>query len=161
MRRIAMGNAKFLMTLQLKTQGKITGSSTKHEGSLDTPEGIECHSFNYAVISPRDAASGLPSGKRTHKPIVVTREVDEASPLLWQALCTNEGFEVAKLSFLEPSGSGKETIHQTITLTNGTISKIEYAPPLMGKKRQAITFSYEELAVNGAKGVVIPLSLMG
>jgi type VI secretion system secreted protein Hcp len=154
--------AKFLLELEFKTQGKITGSSTKNKGSLDYSDGLECHSFNYAVISPRDAASGLPSGKRTHKPIVITREVDEASPLLWQALCTNEAFQLAKLSFVEPSGGGgKETIHQTVTLTNGTISKIEYAPPLLGKKRQAITFSYQELAVNGVKGVPIPISLMG
>jgi type VI secretion system secreted protein Hcp len=153
--------SKFLLELEFKTQGKITGSSTKSKGSLDTSDGIECHSFNYAVLSQRDAASGLPSGKRTHKPIVIVREVDEASPLLWQALCTNEAFQTAHLSFAKPSGGGKETIHQTITLTNGTISKIEYAPPLLGKKRQAITFSYQELAVNGVKGLLIPLSLMG
>jgi type VI secretion system secreted protein Hcp len=128
---------------------------------LDTSDGIEYHSFNLGVISPRDAASGLPSGKRTHKPIVIVREVDEASPLLWQALCTNEGFQSAKLSFLRPSASGKETVYHTIVLTNGAISKIEYAPPFKGKKRQAITFSYGELAVNGARGVLIPVSLMG
>jgi type VI secretion system secreted protein Hcp len=153
--------SKFLLELEFKTQGKITASSTKNKSNSDDSDGIECHSFNYAVISPRDAASGLPSGKRTHKPITITREVDEASPLLWQALCTNEMFNSAKLSFVGPPAGGKETIHQTVTLTNGTISKIEFAPPLMGKKRQAITFSYEELVVNGAKGVPIPVSLMG
>lgn len=153
--------SKFLLSLQLKTQGKIKGSSTKNTGSLDTSAGIECHSFEFGVTSPRDAASGLPSGKRTHKPIVITREVDSASPLLWQALCTNEGFQLATLSFVKPSTGGKETVYQRITLTNGTISKIEYAPSLNGKRRQAITFSYEDLAVNGAKGVHIPLSLLG
>jgi type VI secretion system secreted protein Hcp len=152
---------KFLLSLQLKTQGKIKGSITKHKGTSDDSDGIECHGFNYEVISPRDAASGLPSGKRTHKPIVIVREVDEPSPLLWQALCTNEGFQSATLSFFRPSAGGKETVYYTVTLTNGTISKIEYAPPFKGKKRQAITFQYEELAVNGAKGVLIPLSLMG
>lgn len=31
--------------------------------------------------APRDAASGLPTGKRQHKPLVLTAEVDRASPL--------------------------------------------------------------------------------
>ena len=30
------------------------------------------HAFNYQVESPRDASSGLPTGKRTHKPYTVT-----------------------------------------------------------------------------------------
>jgi len=152
--------SKFLLNLELKTQGKIKGSSTKNKGSSGTSLGLECHSFEYGIESPRDAASGLPSGKRTHKPIVITREVDSASPLLWHALCTNEGFQLATLSFVRPSSNGKEVVYQKITLTNGTISKIEFAQPGNGKRLQAITFQYEELAVNGAVGVHIPLSLL-
>jgi type VI secretion system secreted protein Hcp len=159
---------EFLLTLQLKTQGQIKGSSTKKGSGSGVSGGIECHSFEYAIESPRDAASekefkgetGSSIGKRTHKPIVIVREVDSASPLLWQALCTNEGFQLATLSFAKPSSSGKETVYQRITLTNGTISNIGYAQPLNGKRRQAITFQYEDLAVNGAVGVHIPLSLL-
>lgn len=32
------------------------------------------------VVSPRDPASGLPTGKRMHKPFVITKELDSASP---------------------------------------------------------------------------------
>lgn len=38
--------------------------------------------FNQAIVSPRDAASGLPTGKRQHKPFVITKEYDKSSPLL-------------------------------------------------------------------------------
>ena len=34
------------------------------------------------VVSPRDAASGLPTGKRQHKPMVITKTFDKASPQL-------------------------------------------------------------------------------
>jgi hypothetical protein len=34
--------------------------------------GAGAHAFNYQVVSPRDAASGLPTGKRMHKPYTVT-----------------------------------------------------------------------------------------
>ena len=36
--------------------------------------------FSYEVISPRDAASGLPTGKRQHKPLTVTKELDKMVP---------------------------------------------------------------------------------
>jgi hypothetical protein len=32
--------------------------------------GVEVHSFNFPVVSPRDAASGHATGRRMHKPIV-------------------------------------------------------------------------------------------
>jgi type VI secretion system (T6SS) effector Hcp len=32
------------------------------------------------VVSPRDPASGLPTGKRMHKPFVITKEIDKSSP---------------------------------------------------------------------------------
>ncbi|MCB2047736.1 MAG: type VI secretion system tube protein Hcp [Novosphingobium sp.] len=35
-----------------------------------------------AKPAPRDAASGLPTGKRQHKPMTVTKEVDKSSPML-------------------------------------------------------------------------------
>ena len=38
---------------------------------------------NFLTISPRDPASGLPTGKRMHKPFVITKELDKATPLLY------------------------------------------------------------------------------
>lgn len=32
------------------------------------------------VVSPRDPASGLPTGKRMHKPLTITKELDKMSP---------------------------------------------------------------------------------
>jgi len=36
----------------------------------------------HEVVSPRDSSSGLPTGKRQHKPLTVTKEWDAATPLL-------------------------------------------------------------------------------
>jgi len=35
-----------------------------------------------SIVSPRDAASGLPTGKRMHKPFVIEAQLDASSPLL-------------------------------------------------------------------------------
>ena len=34
------------------------------------------------IVSPRDPASGLPTGKRQHNDIVITKPIDKASPQL-------------------------------------------------------------------------------
>jgi hypothetical protein len=36
------------------------------------------------VIKPRDAASGLPTGKRQHKPFTITKRIDKSSPTLYE-----------------------------------------------------------------------------
>ncbi|WP_252724590.1 type VI secretion system tube protein Hcp, partial [Acinetobacter baumannii] len=38
--------------------------------------------FNHEVIIPRDPQSGQPTGQRVHKPVVITKVFDKASPLL-------------------------------------------------------------------------------
>jgi type VI secretion system secreted protein Hcp len=52
-----------------KTQGEIKGSNTQ-KGREDQ---IMVIGYNHEVVSPRDAASGLPTGKRQHKPLTVTK----------------------------------------------------------------------------------------
>lgn len=46
---------------------------------------IEIVSVSEAV-APRDAASGMPTGKRQHKPVTITKPVDKASPVLAKSL---------------------------------------------------------------------------
>jgi len=55
--------------------------------------GVEVHSFSFGVQAPRDAQTGMASGKRQHKPRVVVKETGESSPLLLQSRVTNEQFQ--------------------------------------------------------------------
>src|SRR4249920_960420 len=55
--------------LQKGAEGKIAGLKFRHE-----------------LMSPRDPASGLPTGKRQHRPVIITKEWGAASPQLFQAL---------------------------------------------------------------------------
>lgn len=59
----------------------VEGEST----AKDHKGWIEISSVSQAV-APRDAASGLPTGKRQHKPVTITKQVDKSSPLLAKAL---------------------------------------------------------------------------
>ena len=48
-------------------------------GKIRCADGTCSITFEQEVVSPRDAASGLPSGKRQHKPFTITKELDPSS----------------------------------------------------------------------------------
>jgi type VI secretion system secreted protein Hcp len=136
-------------------QGTIKGSGTKGKQT----GGIEIQEFSFGLESPLDSQSGQATGGRQHKPVVIVREVDVASPLLFQALCSNETFTSATLSFVRPDASGKLPVISTVELTNATIFSITHAPSSGGKRRERIFFDYEQVLVNGLSNVAIPHSL--
>jgi type VI secretion system secreted protein Hcp len=150
-RRIAMAFQAY-MSFKGTKQGTIKGSSTKgnHKG------GIEIQDFSFGLESPVDVHSGGASGKRQHKPVVIVREVDAASPLLYQAMCNNEVFKSASLSFVRPSNqSGKHGSITNLELINGMIVSITHAPNSGGKRLERIIMDYEKYTVNGLSDVVV------
>ena len=104
-----------------EAQGAIQGSVSQ-AGREDS---IKVLAFNHEIDSPRDAASGLPTGKRQHRPIVICKEVDKASPLLFRALTQNENISEWRLDFYRPSRSRREFQFYTIELENASIGNIQ------------------------------------
>jgi len=51
-------------------------------GKIRCSDGSCVINFEQEIVSPRDAASGLPTGKRMHKPFVITKELDKSSPMM-------------------------------------------------------------------------------
>src|SRR4029453_16747997 len=100
------------LNLTGQKQGDIKGSVTQkgREGK------IMVIAVNHEIVSPRDPASGLPTGKRMHKPFVITKELDKASPLLQNALVNNETISEWMLQFWQPSATGAEKQHYTVKL---------------------------------------------
>jgi len=111
----------FLLEMKLKTQGLVVGDSVAKHGALDFSKGVMCHAFTYEVQSQFDAGSAALVGRRVHKPITIVREVDKGSPLFWSALCSNETFLTAKLSFVRPDNAGKLALYHSILLEVGAI----------------------------------------
>lgn len=71
------------------------------------------------VQSPRDASSGMASGKRIYKPIIIVKEVDATSPLLRQAAAKGEHIPLVELVLNEPGGRAVD-----YKLTDAIISSI-------------------------------------
>ena len=130
------------LTLKGKKQGDIKGSVTQrgHEGSIGVV------AVDHAIQSPRDAATGLPTGKRMHSPLRITKQVDQSSPLLYQALANNETIVNWKLDLFGATGRGAEQLFYTIALTNAAIASIHFVVPDAADPAAVKLPDYEEVA---------------
>src|SRR5690242_2509508 len=118
------------LKLKGQKQGEIKGSVTQ-KGREDK---IMVIAVSHEIVSPRDPASGLPTGKRMHKPLVLTKELDKSSPLLWNVLTNNENIPELHVEFWTPqinakTGTGSEVQHYTIDLVNANIASIQFRMP--------------------------------
>jgi type VI secretion system secreted protein Hcp len=146
----ASADAALNAYLTLKVNGdQIDGGVTQagREGQM------EIYGFSHTVVAPRDAASGLPTGKRQHLPVTITKPIDKATPLILQALVNNDVLE-ATLDFVRPDpnnpASGAEQHYYTIELTNANIAGIrqemlnnKYTENSNLPVMEKITFTYQ------------------
>jgi type VI secretion system secreted protein Hcp len=141
------------LKLKGQKQGEIKGSVTQ-KGRENK---IMVIAVSHEIVSPRDQASGLPTGKRMHKPLVITKELDKASPLLYNVLVNNENIQEWELQFWTPqlkaaTGTGSEVQHYTISLKNSNIASISFRmannkhPDLMKfAEYEEVAFTYEKI----------------
>ena len=135
------------LRLKGQKQGEIKGSVTQK----GRENNIMVIAVSHEIVSPRDPASGLPTGKRMHKPFVITKELDKSSPLLYNALVNNENISEWSLKFCTPQvkaqqGVGTEVNHYTVKLTNANIASINFRMP-NNKNPELMKYAeYEEIA---------------
>jgi type VI secretion system secreted protein Hcp len=92
--------------------------------------------MSHEIVSPRDAASGLPTGKRQHKPLTITKEIDKSTPLLMRAIFTNETLPAVELTLDRADG----THIATVKLTNAQV-----ADHLQQGSTETVSFTYQKI----------------
>jgi len=136
---------EFYVTVDGTKQGKFKGESLRK----DHASKFAGLSIEYSVQSPRDAATGMPSGKRQHSPIVITKEWGASSPQLFQAVTQNEVLKSVLFEFIKTDASGKEHVYFTMTLENASVSEFKQltSEEAGAKHTEAVdTFELEEIA---------------
>ena len=93
-----------------------TAALTINGAALDT---FDVLSVNHGVSVAREAGSGMATGRRMHKPFVITKRMDKSSPLLMKALVENR--VVTGTFTLRQNGQAVATIK----LTNARMSDYE------------------------------------
>jgi type VI secretion system secreted protein Hcp len=135
--------------------GEVQGSVTQ-KGREGT---IMVIAVQHAIVGPRDPVTGRPTGKRIHKPFVITKEVDRSSPILYSILANNENIASWELQFYTPDKTGIERRHYTVRLTNANIASIQLRmmnvrkPSLMRiPEREDVAFTYEKVSWTWTEG---------
>ncbi len=108
----------------LITAGAFTEDSvgnTYQEGHEDQ---VMVQGFNHEVIIPRDPQSGQPTGQRVHKPVVITKVFDKASPLLLAALTSGERLTKVEIQWYRTSAAGTQEHYYTTVLEDAIIVDI-------------------------------------
>jgi type VI secretion system secreted protein Hcp len=124
------------MTIDGQNQGTITSACCQMEGREDT---VILYQLNHMIEQPRDKHTGRATGKRVHNPFVLLKEIDKATPLLMQALVTNELLTV-KFEFYRPNPEGDGTEEQFYMIELEGANLISFAgelPNTLGKESSA------------------------
>ena len=136
------------LKLKAQTQGEIRGGVTQK----GRESSILVFALWHEIVSPRDPVSGRATGKRHHKPLVISKDVDRASPLLYAALAHNELITEWKLQFWRPSPTGQEQQHFTLELFAATVSSIHLRMPnnknpklMRYTESEEVAFTYQKL----------------
>lgn len=115
-------NVRITMAVVGKAQGAFKGddfSFAKNSAGL-----INVLAFSAELNSPRDAATGLPTGKRQWKPVVATHLLGGSSPQFMGAAAENEVLNSVVINFYHSDRAGKEINYYRVVLTNATVSNV-------------------------------------
>jgi type VI secretion system secreted protein Hcp len=126
-------------------QGDLKGAVTAQAYSGQ----IEVNSVEWGVGSPRDVATGLPTGKRVARPVQITKPMDQSSPLLHNAVVNNESLTVTLSYTVE--GQGHKAF-ATVALTNAMIQNFNIAASDNGSNVETISFIYTKIEFTWTDG---------
>ncbi len=145
----------FYMTIRGATQGTFKG-----QGSGPDKGKIPGVAFSYGIKTLIDDVTGVPSGRRQHKPVVITKEWGAATPQIYQATVTNEVLKSVLCEFVNVNATGVEQTAFTIELTNATIVDFDGSvhfgeaggPVVDTRELERLSFVFQKIAITSVTG---------
>jgi type VI secretion system secreted protein Hcp len=145
---------------------KLGGPDLKGESAdKEHDQWIELTSWHHEMSQPASGAASTSGGhaaERTeHADMVVVKELDSSSPVLYQAVSGGTTFQSAQIDFYRDAGDGKRVKYLEIQLKNVLISRI--TPAIEGGvlpvekvslKYAAIQWKYQKQNIDGGQGGV-------
>jgi type VI secretion system secreted protein Hcp len=110
---------------------------------------IQVNSVVFGVGSPHDVSTGLATGKRVARPLVITKPMDQSSPLLHTSAVTNETLTVTISYVIE--GQGHKP-YATVALTNAMIRDFNLQSSADGSNTETISFTYTKIEFTWSAG---------
>ena len=129
------------LTAQGRQQGTFKGDVTAkgREGA------IALTTLAHELVSPRDPVSGLPTGILQHKPVTISKVIDQTSPNFLSAMVNNETLSSVRIEFWRP-GAEVSAPYFVVVLTNAGISDIAFTASSDGQSEtEQIAFTYQTI----------------
>lgn len=104
------------------------------------------------IASPRDAQSGMASGKRMHKPFSITKEQDMSSPLLMRAVASGEHFSRIEVAYVRGDVVTKRMILTDVTLTADHNSGAGQKSMGSAHATEELEFVFQKIEMTAADG---------
>jgi len=119
-------------------------------------------SATHGVTTPIDAASGLPSGKRQHKPITFTKVIDKATPVLHKVQTNNELLTSCLFRFWKPVAStGQIVEYYRITIRNGHVVNNSFTGSQTGSDTETWSITYDSIEWRSLEAGIITTDTWG
>jgi type VI secretion system secreted protein Hcp len=127
----------FHMELTGKTQGNMSEGCSIIQGRENT---ILCQALDHELYIPHDPQTGLPTGKRVHRPLTVTKTFDKSSPKMYQAVTSGERMTDVTMKYYRITPEGTEEHYFTIKLEDAIIVSIKpWVPNALDQAKEKFT----------------------
>ena len=149
MAQSSVSNSTVFMTI-MGPNGQIDGEVT----NLGREGWHRLMAFSHEIVSPRDSASGLPTGKRQHTPFRIVKLINKGTPTLLENLVKNGKLNHLEISIWSPTSGGPEVRVLTYRLEDVSVASIRPWMPHKGDPgtreyppAEEITFVYHTIRV--------------
>lgn len=137
------------------TQGLITQGANSREsiGNHAVEDHVdECRilEIKHNVFKPADPHSGQPTGQRIHEPIVLTKLMDKATPLLYNALANSETLKEVEIKHYRTSSVGALEHYSTWLLESAIVVGVRAWMPNILEKQYEQYGQIEEVSLSYA-----------
>ena len=119
---------------------------------------IELKSFSHGVTIPVDPNWGKLTGTRVHRPIVIVKEFDQTTPVLYRAVCEGRMLKKATIKMYRITDAGIESEYFNIMLENVKITTVSpYLSPtgLSSTHLEPLELRYEAITWKYMEGNII------
>lgn len=127
------------MKYTAKSQGVIAGAIT----SGNFTGQIEVFSIDLGMGHSSGVSSALTTGKQVARPLVLTKRVDKATPLLLNSCINNEVATAVLITYVFEGAAAVKAV-ATIALTNALLQDFHHTAQSDGSTVETLTLNYQK-----------------
>ena len=143
------------MGIYLKYEGTKSGAVTGSATETGNVGSITITSLEFGLGHPVDPSTHLASGKQVVRPVVITKEIDKASPLLVNSCYTNEVGKTCLFTYTKTDTAGQTAAYLTVALKNAMITDFNHSAAASGLGTERLTINFTSADFTWVEGGIM------